>query len=141
METGSDRAGLGHLQQPCRVRDFANTGIPVSEQREKLPVLAEAHTTVGRHIGYSGKDSPVMATYVDGRVHKTAVTVGNNGFVVGMNPVSRDKYKPRKGDPGEVADRTMQNLYHYPPNRRDRRVTEEPKHGEQLRPPRRDGTL
>jgi hypothetical protein len=64
MGTGSDRAGLGHLQQPSRVRKFANAGIPASEQREKLPVLAEAHTTVGRHVGYSGRDRPVMATYI-----------------------------------------------------------------------------
>jgi hypothetical protein len=141
METGSDRAGLGHLQQPSRVRNFANAGIPASEQREKLPVLAEAHTTVGRHVGYSGRDRPVMATYIDGQVHKTAVTVGNNGFVVGMNPVSRDKFKVKEGDPGEISDRTMQNLYHYPPNRPDRRATQEAKQSGRLRPPRRDGTV
>jgi hypothetical protein len=82
-----------------------------------------------------------MATYVEGRVHKAALTVGNNGFVVGMNPVSRQKFRAKEGDPGEVSDRTMQNLYHYPPNRPDRRRTEESKQNDKARPPRRDQTL
>ena len=53
-----------------------------------------------------------MATYVDGKVAKNALTVGRNGFVVGMNP-------------GEVSERTMRDLYHYPPHHSERRATDQ----------------
>lgn len=90
LEQGNATAGFRHMQTDKKVQDFERAGIPAAQQPQKLPVLVEAHTTVGRHVGFQGKrkDRPIMSTYVDGRVQRSAVTVGANGYVVGMNPVS-----------------------------------------------------
>ncbi|KAK4152636.1 hypothetical protein C8A00DRAFT_34666 [Chaetomidium leptoderma] len=100
VETGGSRAGFQHMQAKGRSQQFEQAGIPQAEQREKLPILAEAHTTVGRYIGEQGKDRPIMATHIDGRVHRNAITVGSNGYVVSMNPVSSGKLKLKPGNPG-----------------------------------------
>jgi hypothetical protein len=73
-----------------------------------------------------------MATYIDGQVHKSTTMVGYNGFVVGINPVLRDKFKVKGGDSWEASDRTMENVYRYPPNRPNRRATREPKQSGRL---------
>jgi hypothetical protein len=75
-----------------------------------------------------------MATYVGGKVHKGAVTVASNGYAVGMNPVTN--VKPKPGDP-QVSNRTMRNLYYYPPHLPDRRTTERPTLDEQVRAARK----
>jgi hypothetical protein len=141
VETGDEASGLRHVQKKGRSKEFEKMGIPECEQHEKLPLLAEAHTTVGRYVGRQGKDRPVMATFIDGKVQRTALTVGNNGYVVSMNPVSNGKLKLKPGDPGPVSDRTMQNLYSYPPPRPARRATEHQRSNGRAWRPRRDGTL
>lgn len=40
-----------------------------------------------------------------------------------MNPISKVDVKRRPGDPQEVSDRTMGNLYYYLPNVPERRGT------------------
>ena len=127
VETGNSRAGLEHIQcDKAKIGAFNGAGIPPSQQWQKLPVLAEAHTIVGRHVGYQTNKKqgqrPVFATYIEGKVQKMAVTVANNGFIVGMNPRT-EEFKRTANEPGEVSERTMKNLYHYPPNRPERRAT------------------
>jgi hypothetical protein len=55
-----------------------------------------------------------MATCIGGSVQKGAVTIASNGYTVGMNPVTNGK--PKLGDSQQVSDRTMTNLYYYPPH-------------------------
>ena len=131
LETGNERSGLAHMQTDRKIRSFEGVGIKSCDQPQNLPILVEAHTTVGRHISYQGKDTtrPIMATYIDGKVHKGVVSVARNGYTVGMNPVTNLKQKPV--DPQEVSYRTMKNLYYYPPNYPDRRTTERPRLREQ----------
>lgn len=142
LETGHGRAGLEHMQSEVKVKAFAAAGIPRDEQREKLPVLAQAHTTVGRYIGLQGPDRPIMATFVDGRVQRNAISVGNNGYVVGMNAVSSQKLKPKPGAPPPVSDKTMEKLYRYPANCPERRATGgvDQQKDDGIRPPKRGGT-
>ncbi|KAL3302292.1 hypothetical protein RB213_003001 [Colletotrichum asianum] len=132
LEEGNKKAGFKHMQVPDKKSAFEGVGIPVKQQREKLPVMCEAMTTAGRHIGYQSEDHPtprpVMATYMDGRVMKASLTVGNNGFVVGVNPQG-SKLPPSACARGEVSDRTMEKLYSYPLNCPDRRHTDEAKQG------------
>lgn len=88
MEEGDpDGGGLQHVISEHE-DDFANQNIPAGERQQlRLPELAEAATTVGRHIGWaSGKRNqgrPVMATFMteEGRVYKNSMTVGNNGYL------------------------------------------------------------
>ncbi|WQF78573.1 hypothetical protein CDEST_03587 [Colletotrichum destructivum] len=132
LEEGNQKSGLQHMTgEQAKIRTFEGVGIPAASQREKIPILAEAATTAGRHITTQGRrnDRPIMSTYVDGRVMKTAITVAENGYVVGVNPVTK-RFKVRPGDPGEVSDRTMENLYSYPLNCPDRRRTDEAKKGQ-----------
>lgn len=70
-----------------------------------------------------------MATYMKsqdgagGQIYREALTVADNGFVVGTQPISSHKVKRRPGEPKEVSDRTLENLYYYPPNCPERRST------------------
>ncbi|KAK8043435.1 hypothetical protein PG993_005865 [Apiospora rasikravindrae] len=118
VEVGNKGAGFEHVKHEHE-RDYANKGIPPDRQRERLPQYMEASTTVGRHIGYATKKQtrPVMSTYFkeEQRVVRNGMTVADNGFIVGMNPLSKEKVRRRPGDPQEVSDRTMENLYYYPP--------------------------
>ncbi|OHF00473.1 hypothetical protein CORC01_04223 [Colletotrichum orchidophilum] len=133
--TGGTRgAGLQHMTtDEKKKRSWEGVGIPRESQREKIPIMFEAATTAGRHITTQGRtdDRRIMSTYVEGRVMKTAVTVGSNGYVVGANPVTTN-FMVRPGDPGEVSDRTMENLYNYPLNCPDRRQTDEAKKGQAM---------
>lgn len=108
-------------------KDYERQGFPPAKQAERLPQMMEAATTVGRHIGYVSKrkDRPVMATYMNDeqRIVRNGMTIGNNGFIVGMNPLRKERVRRKAGDPEEVSERTMEKLYYYPPNVPDRRST------------------
>ncbi|EXF81594.1 hypothetical protein CFIO01_03798 [Colletotrichum fioriniae PJ7] len=135
LEKGDSRSGLIHMcDKPSKVTSWIGVGIPAEAQREKLPVLVEAATTAGRHIATQGRknDRHVMSTYVEGRVMNTAITVANNGYIVGANPRSKSDIKFGPNDPGEVSSRTMQNLYSYPLNCPDRRCTDEAKKSQEM---------
>ncbi|KAF3798752.1 hypothetical protein GCG54_00008207 [Colletotrichum gloeosporioides] len=117
------------MQVPDKMSAFEGVGIPVKQWRDKLPVMCEAMTTTGRHIGFQSEDNPtprpVMATNMDGRVMKASFTVGSNRFVVGMNPQG-SKLAPPACASREVSDRIMERLYSYPltcPGRRLADVT------------------
>ncbi|KAI1341685.1 hypothetical protein F5Y15DRAFT_374953 [Xylariaceae sp. FL0016] len=120
------RAGYGHILHKHQ-KDFVERGFAPETLQTRVPQVAEASTTVGRHVGYiSNKmDRPVMATYMkdEQKVLKTGVTISTNGFIVRMNPIKNEKIKREEGRPQDVSDETLKNLYYYPPNRPDRRGT------------------
>ncbi|KAI1165922.1 hypothetical protein F5B18DRAFT_649318 [Nemania serpens] len=126
LETGNETSGYQHISYKHSA-DYEGLGIPRAQQPERLPELMEASTTAGRHIGYNSKtyDRPVMAVYMqdEERVVRNGISVATNGYIVGMNPSSKDKVQRRDGDPSEVSDRAMENLYYYPPTNPERRST------------------
>ncbi|KAK8074556.1 hypothetical protein PG997_009219 [Apiospora hydei] len=126
VEHGGEKSGLYHFTYK-HGKDYKNIGVPPEKQEKRLPQYMEASTTVGRHIGYASKKEgrPVMSTYFkdEQRVVRNSVTVANNGYVVGMDPLAKETVRRRPGDPQEVSDRTMKNLYYYPPNVPARRST------------------
>ncbi|KAK1456610.1 hypothetical protein CMEL01_16288 [Colletotrichum melonis] len=133
IEEGTPKSGLRHMVgSDEEIDSWEGKGIPRELQREKIPMFVEAATTAGRRITTQGSrdDRHIMSTYIEGRVLKTAVTVGSNGYIVGANPAKKFKVKPR--DPGEVSDRTVENLYRYPLNCPDIRRTDEAKKGEEM---------
>ncbi|VUC31287.1 unnamed protein product [Clonostachys rosea] len=82
LEEGNHRAGRNHILK--HKEEFANKGIP----EEKLDELAEAATQVGYPAGYQGKGlgRPIVLLYFYNDPVAVAISVGANGFVVGMNP-------------------------------------------------------
>lgn len=83
LETGNARAGLAHITSR-HASDFANIGVP----EQKIPSLVLAAATEGRVVGMQ-RTRPIYEVWFEGRVYKVAVSVGNNGFIVGANPVGR----------------------------------------------------
>ena len=68
-------------------RDFTNVGIPEDE----IGGLVFEAVTTGQVVGTEGRRSPrnIYEVVFEGRTYRLAVTVGNNGFIVGTNPVGR----------------------------------------------------
>ena len=84
LEKGNSKAGLEHIMK--HVDDFANQGISEKEIADYVMTAIEH----GNVVGYQGKGTgrPIFEFMYKGQLRRVAVTVGNNGFVVGANPVS-----------------------------------------------------
>jgi filamentous hemagglutinin len=70
-------------------QEFAAGGI----NTEQLPqVLMEALTS-GKVVGYQGRGlgRPIIETTVNGQPIRVAITVANNGYIVGANYLGRVK--------------------------------------------------
>jgi hypothetical protein len=80
LETGDSRAGLTHIIGE-HAQDFARRGIP-EEQIQNAVMTA---VTKGKIVGYQGS-RPIYEVRFKGKIQRIAVTVGNNGFIVGANP-------------------------------------------------------
>jgi uncharacterized protein YukE len=83
LESGNADAGLQHVME--HANQFADIGIP----REKVSQFVFDAATTGKIIGYQGKGTtrPIFELIFEGRPYKVGVTVANNGFIVGANPV------------------------------------------------------
>ncbi|MBK0866308.1 hypothetical protein INP57_05780 [Saccharopolyspora sp. HNM0986] len=94
LEGGNERAGLGHMLTDKRVAEFDRAGIP----REDIGEVAFRAATEGEPVGISGKDRIVYEVDYHGETKRIAATVGDNGYIVGANPISADKkLKPLPG--------------------------------------------
>lgn len=82
IEQGTDKAGYQHMLK--HKEDFEILGVP----EDKLIEVAEAATSVGYPDGFQGPDPgrPILGLFFHGRPLAVAISVGSNGFVVGMNP-------------------------------------------------------
>lgn len=89
LETGNNRAGLAHITSR-HGDDFVASGIP----RVQIPNAVSTAVETGRVVGYQGKGAgrPVVEYEFNGATHRMAVTVSNNGFIVGANPASMPKH-------------------------------------------------
>lgn len=85
LEEGNSRAGLKHIIEE-HADDFERSGIA----REDIPDLVMQAATKGKKVGSQGKGDgrPIYEVEFKGQKRRVAVTVGNNGFVVGANPKS-----------------------------------------------------
>jgi uncharacterized protein YukE len=83
LESGNAKAGLQHVMD--HADQFADIGVP----REKVGQFVFDAATTGKIVGYQGKGTgrPIFEFLFEGKPYKVAVTVGNNGFIVGANPV------------------------------------------------------
>ena len=83
LENGTDAAGLNHIIIE-HAGDFLNKGIT----QEQIPDYIMNALENGKIIGYQGRGTgrPIYEFIYNGENHKVAITVGNNGFIVGANP-------------------------------------------------------
>ncbi|MCW2641340.1 MAG: hypothetical protein JWP76_3646 [Dactylosporangium sp.] len=81
LENGNSRAGLEHIKGR-HAQDFANMGVP----EDKIAKLVFSAVTTGNVVSMQ-RTRPVYEVVFEGNVYKIAVSVGDNGFIVGANPV------------------------------------------------------
>jgi outer membrane biosynthesis protein TonB len=87
LETGSSSSGLGHILEQ-HATQFAEKGVPAGE----IPDYLQAALSDGKVVGYQRKRIPPRAVYEftwKGETHQVAISVGDNGFIVGANPKSK----------------------------------------------------
>lgn len=91
LEEGHEQAGARHLMAPGRVSEFAAAGV---NQVDIVDVVFRA-ATMGNPVGISGRNRLVFETEHQGKKILVAITIGSNGYIVGANPVHRNrKIKP-----------------------------------------------
>ncbi|ROT34231.1 WXG100 family type VII secretion target [Micromonospora sp. HM5-17] len=83
LENGNSRAGLRHITER-HAADFADVGVA----EEKIANLVFSAVTEGKVVGMQ-RTRPIYEVVFEGRIYRVAVTVGDNGFIVGANPVGR----------------------------------------------------
>ena len=88
LETGNSKAGLQHIIGE-HAKDFANIGVSEAQ----IPGVVMKAVSEGKIVGYQGKGTgrPIYETVINGEVHRLAITVSSNGFMVGANPAGRVK--------------------------------------------------
>ncbi|MCM0590018.1 MAG: hypothetical protein ACSI46_27265 [Gloeotrichia echinulata DVL01] len=85
-KAGRRGSGLAHILEQHR-EDFARRGISENE----IPDAVIAAVTEGTFLGYQGTIEPPREIYqiiFNGKTQYIAVTVGDNGYIVGANPAS-----------------------------------------------------
>jgi hypothetical protein len=82
METGSAKAGLKHILN--HAEEFEAIGIP---KNDIASVVFEA-ATKGKQVGMQGT-RPVFQVMYKGDVKNIAITIGDNGYIVGANPTTK----------------------------------------------------
>jgi hypothetical protein len=91
LEDGDENAGMRHLMEAKRVRQFGGVGVAEADIVDLVFLAA----TRGKPIGVSGRDRIVFEIDFRGTTQRLAVTVGDNGFIVGAHPIPVDrKLKP-----------------------------------------------
>jgi hypothetical protein len=85
-KAGRGGRGLAHILEKHQ-EDFARRGISENE----IPDAVMAAVTRGKFIGYQGTIEPRREIYeviFNGQTQYIAVTIGDNGYIVGANPTS-----------------------------------------------------
>ncbi len=83
LETGNSKAGLQHIIEE-HGSQFAQMGVSEAQ----IPGVVMKAVSEGKLVGYqgSGTGRPIYELTINGQPQRIAVTVGDNGFVVGANP-------------------------------------------------------
>ena len=84
LENGSSSAGLEHIM--THADDFAAKGI----SKNQIQDLVMEALNKGEIVAYQGRGQgrPIYEVIFNGEKQRVAITVGNNGFIVGANPSS-----------------------------------------------------
>ena len=88
LEQGNLNAGLAHIVER-HGSEFVGLGIPV----EELPELLMQALREGEQIAVQGRDRSVYRFQYRGQDWYVAITVGDNGFVLGANPFGQRKLR------------------------------------------------
>jgi hypothetical protein len=85
LETGNATRGLEHILN--HADEFTRMGVAQAE----VPSLIMRTLREGRIVGYQGVGTgrPIYQVMVNGVQQRIAITVGNNGFIVGANSAGR----------------------------------------------------
>lgn len=86
LESGNARAGLQHIIEQHGA-DFAKIGVPETD----IPSVVMRAVTEGKVVGYQGRDQgrAIYEILLHQQNQRIAVSVSNNGFIVGANPAGR----------------------------------------------------
>ncbi len=84
LETGNNSAGLQHIHR--HTDEFAQKGI----SQDQIPDAIFSALQQNKVVGYqgSGTGRPIYEYTFNDQTHRIAITVGDNGFIVGANPTS-----------------------------------------------------
>lgn len=84
LEKGNANAGFEHILN--HAGEFRQHGIPKMDIPDYLITALDQ----GKVVGYQGRGTgrPIYEFIYKGEKRRVAITVGNNGFIVGANPVS-----------------------------------------------------
>lgn len=83
LENGTDSAGLNHIITR-HANEFLNKGIT----QEQIPDYIMNALENGKIVGYQGTGTgrAIYEFTYNGKIHKVAITVSDNGFIIGANP-------------------------------------------------------
>ena len=83
LETRNSKAGLQHIIEE-HGSQFAQMGVSEAQ----IPGVVMSAVSEGKLVGYqgSGIGRPIYELKINGQTQRIAVTVGDNGFVVGASP-------------------------------------------------------
>ncbi|MFJ6387694.1 ricin-type beta-trefoil lectin domain protein [Streptomyces sp. NPDC091972] len=83
LELGTHKSGLVHI-----IFRHAGEFIERGVASEDIPKLLNKALSEGKIVGQQGADGgrPIYETVYNGRTQRVAITVGDNGFIVGANP-------------------------------------------------------
>ncbi|MFJ8632763.1 RICIN domain-containing protein [Streptomyces sp. NPDC093568] len=80
LEKGNVNAGLTHIAFR-HAGEFASAGVRV----EDIPALVKTALTQGTRVGTQGAGRPIFEVVFQGKTQRVAVSVGDNGYVIGAN--------------------------------------------------------
>lgn len=86
--TGKGGTGLLHIVQRHR-KEFADAGIPEKEIPQYLMTAVKYGTVIGVQGRRGGR--AIYEFRYCGQLRRIAISIGNNGFIVGANPTSIPK--------------------------------------------------
>jgi hypothetical protein len=83
MEAGNSKAGLQHI-----IEQHGDQSAQMGILESQIPEVVMKAVSEGKIIGYQGAgvERPIYEVSIDGQSRRIAVTIGNNGFIVGANP-------------------------------------------------------
>ena len=89
LEKGNDSAGLKHIVKE-HGKQFVDAGISI----DKIPQILIETLNIGEYVGIQGKDRKVYKVDIEDSNIFIAISISDNGFIVGANITT--KYKEKK---------------------------------------------
>ena len=80
LETGNEKAGYLHILE--HKNGFMRQGIP----KDDIIGLIFQALDENKIVGFQGRGRPIYDCNYKGVIRRVAITVSNNGFIVGANP-------------------------------------------------------